>query len=78
MDHNSPTAQYNTCQQPPEISIEWRDVEIEVKVLGADLPPQETQFVRSAITLVSSQYIHSFWLRQGAHGVTISVRLSVR
>ena len=62
MDHNSPT-QYNNCQQPPpEISIEWRDVEIEVKVLGADLPPQETQFVRYAITLVSHLSIHNIYI----------------
>lgn len=46
MDQNTPaeSSQYKSCQQPPEISIEWRDVEIEVKVLGVDLPPQD--FVR--------------------------------
>ena len=51
MDQNTPTesSQYKSCQQPPEISIEWRDVEIEVKVLGVDLPPQE--FVRYTIKL---------------------------
>ena len=58
MDPNSlPGSKYfQTSQPPPEIAIEWRDVEIEVKVLSADLPAQETQFVRyCVVTRVSNQ-----------------------
>ena len=40
------SAKYISSKPAPEISIEWQDVQIEVKVLGADLPPQETEFVR--------------------------------
>ena len=40
------TTKYISSKPAPEISIEWQDVQIEVKVLGADLPPQETEFVR--------------------------------
>ena len=58
MDQNTPaeSSQYKSCQQPPEISIEWRDVEIEVKVLGVDLPPQD--FVRCTISLSLCQIEH--------------------
>ena len=56
MNHNSPESKYfQSSQPPPEIAIEWRDVEIEVKVLSADLPAQETQFVRyCVVTRVSN------------------------
>ena len=53
MDHNSPpeSKYFQSSQPPPEIAIEWRDVEIEVKVLSADLPPKETQFVRYCVII---------------------------
>ena len=60
MDQNTPAefSQYKSCHQPPEISIEWRDVEIEVKVLGVDLPPQE--FVRYTINISICRIAHDF------------------
>ena len=31
---------------PPEISIEWMDVTIDIKVCGSDIPPEDRKFVR--------------------------------
>jgi len=31
---------------PPEISLEWLDVTIDIKVCGADIPPEDRGFVR--------------------------------
>ena len=31
---------------PPEISIEWMDVTIDIKVCGPDIPPEDRKFVR--------------------------------
>ena len=33
-------------KDPPEIAIEWKDVEIEIKVLRTDVPPEENNFVK--------------------------------
>ena len=33
-------------KSPPEISIEWMDVAIDIKVCGADIPPEDRGFVR--------------------------------
>ena len=33
-------------KSPPEISLEWMDVTIDIKVCGADIPPEDRGFVR--------------------------------
>jgi len=35
-----------TVKTPPDISLEWIDVTIDIKVCGADIPPEDRGFVR--------------------------------
>ena len=37
-------------KDPPEIAIEWKDVEIQIKVLRTDVPSEENHFLRFVYT----------------------------
>ena len=47
-------------KEPPDIAIEWKDVEIQIKVLRTDIPSEENHFVRfvSNREVFTSQVLH--------------------